>query len=147
MSMPRERALELADRLHAMDPVTVTRFFGGAALRKDGVLFAFVIEGTLYMRVDDAGRARFAALGASPFVYAGRKQSVKVSGYYEGFRDMIRIHVPSRRRVWRDGFLHPGTSMPPDSLHTALVEFLPAASVATYLRCSRSSNVRRAGTR
>ena len=83
MAASRERALELADRLHAMGAVAVTRFFGGAALRKDGVLFAFVIESTLYMRVDDAGRARFAALGASPFVYAGRTQSVKVSGYYE----------------------------------------------------------------
>ena len=61
----------------------MTRFFGGAALREGGVLFAFVIKSTLYMRVDDAGRARFAALGASPFVYAGRTQSVKVSGYYE----------------------------------------------------------------
>jgi DNA transformation protein and related proteins len=89
MAASREWALELADRLHAMGPVTVTRFFGGAALRKDSVLFAFIIESILYMRVDDAGRDRFAALGASPFVYAGNKQSIKVSGYYEVPDDIL----------------------------------------------------------
>jgi TfoX/Sxy family transcriptional regulator of competence genes len=83
MATARERAVEFADRLHAIGPVSVTRFFGGAGLVKNGLQFAFVIEGTLYLRVDDMSRPDFEALGAAPFAYASRAKTVKVASYYE----------------------------------------------------------------
>jgi DNA transformation protein and related proteins len=79
----RDRALDIADQLQAMGPITVSRFFGGAGLLLDGVQFAFVIKGALYLRVDDASRAAFEALGAAPFLYAGRSREVTVASYYE----------------------------------------------------------------
>jgi DNA transformation protein and related proteins len=82
MATARERALEFADRLRAAGPVSVTRFFGGAGLVKDGAQFAFVIEGTLYLRVDELSRPDFEALGAAPFAYASRSKAVKVASYY-----------------------------------------------------------------
>jgi TfoX/Sxy family transcriptional regulator of competence genes len=66
-----------------MGPITVSRFFGGAALRAGGVQFAFVMRGSLYLRVDADGRASLAALGAAPFSYAGRSATVTVASYIE----------------------------------------------------------------
>jgi TfoX/Sxy family transcriptional regulator of competence genes len=77
------RALEIADYLAELGPITVSRFFGGAALVIDGVQFAFVIRGSLYFRTDDESRPAFEALGAAPFSYAGRSGRVRVTSYYE----------------------------------------------------------------
>jgi TfoX/Sxy family transcriptional regulator of competence genes len=83
LAAAREKALEFADRLHEIGPISVTRFFGGAGLVRNGVQFAFVIEGLFYFRVDDLSRPDFEALGASPFTYATRSKMVKVASYYE----------------------------------------------------------------
>lgn len=79
----RERALELADRLHVIGPISVTTFFGGAGLVTNGVQFAFIIEDIFYLRVDDLSRPDFEALQAAPFIYAGRLKMVTVASYYE----------------------------------------------------------------
>jgi TfoX/Sxy family transcriptional regulator of competence genes len=52
-------------------------------LRAGGVQFAFVIKGSLYLRVDDDSRAALEALGAVPFTYAGRSKTVTVASYLE----------------------------------------------------------------
>lgn len=78
-----EKALEFADQLHVIGPISVTRFFGGAGLVKSGVQFAFIINGVFYLRVDDLSRPDFEALGAAPFIYAGRSKTVTVASYYE----------------------------------------------------------------
>lgn len=83
LAMERERALEFADRLHRLGPVTVTRFFGGAGLVREGVQFAFVLKGVLYLRVNDASRPDFEARGAAPFSYAGGTRQVRAPSYYE----------------------------------------------------------------
>jgi DNA transformation protein len=83
MAIERDRALEIVDRLHALGPISVTRFFGGAGLVKNGVQFAFLIKGVLYLRVDASSRPEFEALGAAPFTYATRKKTVNVASYYE----------------------------------------------------------------
>jgi DNA transformation protein and related proteins len=82
LSTARDRALEFADRLHGLGPFSVDRFFGGAALARNGASFAFVIEGTLYLRVDDQSRPAFEARGASPFTYGTRARTVTVASYY-----------------------------------------------------------------
>ncbi|SOD29134.1 Transcriptional regulator of competence genes, TfoX/Sxy family [Variovorax sp. YR752] len=79
----RERALELAESLHAMGPIEVKRFFGGFGLVMQGVQFAFVMKSTLYLRVDDTTRPEFERIGATPFAYATRVSNVKVASYYQ----------------------------------------------------------------
>ena len=79
----RERASEIADQLSALGPIGVARFFGGAGLKADGVQFAFVINGTLYFRTDEGGRATYEALGSRPFRYDGRSGEVVVTSYWE----------------------------------------------------------------
>jgi TfoX/Sxy family transcriptional regulator of competence genes len=88
-SSTREFALEVAERINGLGPVTVTRFFGGAGLVADGVQFAFAMDGSLYFRVDQASRAEFEALGAKPFVYDTKAKSVTISSYYEVPEEII----------------------------------------------------------
>lgn len=88
-SSTREFALEVAERINGLGPVTVTRFFGGAGLVADGVQFAFAMDGSLYFRVDAASRAEFEALGAKPFVYDTKAKSVTISSYYEVPEEII----------------------------------------------------------
>ena len=89
MSTAREFALEIAERITGLGPVTVRRFFSGAGLVADDVQFAFVIDGSLYFKVDDEFRADFAAMGAKPFVYEGKRKPVTISSYYETPEDVI----------------------------------------------------------
>jgi DNA transformation protein len=76
-------ARDFADRIHGVGPVSTSRFFGGAALKVDGVQFGFVMKGSLYLRVDSEGRAVFEAMGALPFQYSSRSEKVTVTSYYE----------------------------------------------------------------
>jgi DNA transformation protein len=49
--------------------VSVRRMFGGAGLAVDGVTFAIVFDGIVYLKTDEAGRAAFEEEGSRPFVY------------------------------------------------------------------------------
>lgn len=80
---------EIADRLHLLGPIETARFFGGAALKLYGVQFAFVMKGSLYLRVDDESRNAFEALGALPFAYAGISNTVTVASYYEAPAEIL----------------------------------------------------------
>ncbi|RAB79839.1 TfoX/Sxy family protein, partial [Burkholderia multivorans] len=63
----KARGEEIAYQLSGLSAVTVTRLFGGAALRLDGVMFGFVARGSLFLRVDDVNRPAFVAAGMGPF--------------------------------------------------------------------------------
>ena len=85
----RDLAVDIAGRIDGLGPIGVGRFFAGAALLADGVQFGFVMKGTLYLRVDDASRPDFEALGARPFSYAGSSKIVTVASYYEVPEDVL----------------------------------------------------------
>lgn len=85
----RDLALDIAGRIEAFGPVSVRRFFAGAALVADGLQFGFVMKGTLYLRVDDASRPDFETLGARPFSYASGSRTVTVASYYEAPDDVL----------------------------------------------------------
>lgn len=72
----------LVDALAELGPVDTKRFFSGVGLALDGVQFAFVIRGALYMRVNETGRDAFLAAGSQPFTYRTSKREVALTGYY-----------------------------------------------------------------
>jgi TfoX/Sxy family transcriptional regulator of competence genes len=72
----------LVDALADLGPIETKRFFSGTGLLLDAVQFAFIIRGTLYMRVNEAGRDAFLAMGSQPFTYRTSKREVALSGYY-----------------------------------------------------------------
>jgi DNA transformation protein and related proteins len=78
----RDQALDVADELHVIGPVEVTRFFGGAGLALDGRQFGFVMKGVLYLKADDLSRPMFEDMGERPFMYQGRSRTVTVTSYY-----------------------------------------------------------------
>jgi len=59
----------VADLFARFGDVTVKRMFGGAGLYADGLMFALVFDGVIYLRVDDASVAEFEREDSTPFVY------------------------------------------------------------------------------
>jgi DNA transformation protein len=50
-------------------PIDLRPMFGGHGLYLEGVIVGLVLDEAVYLKVDDATRARFEAAGCSPFVY------------------------------------------------------------------------------
>lgn len=89
LATARTRAMEIGDSLSALGTISVTRFFGGAALLADGTQFAFVIKGSLYLRTDDDTLPLFEARRAQPFSFRKRSGMVTVTSYYEAPPDVV----------------------------------------------------------
>ncbi|WP_175875044.1 TfoX/Sxy family protein [Burkholderia sp. BCC0097] len=91
MSWQAEKAHgeEIAYQLVPLGTVVVARFFSGAALRLDGVMFGFMSRGSLFLRVDDVNRPAFVAAGMGPFSYARPTRTVSLEGYYETPADVL----------------------------------------------------------
>jgi len=65
--------------LASLGPVRVRRMFGGFGLYVDDVFMALVIGEELYLKADDATRARFESAGGRPFAYEGNGKTVTVN--------------------------------------------------------------------
>lgn len=91
MSWQSEKAHgeEIAYQLAPLGNVTVVRFFSGAALRLDGVMFGFMSRGSLFLRVDDVNRPAFVAAGMGSFSYERPTRTVSLVGYYETPADVL----------------------------------------------------------
>ncbi|AOL08312.1 MULTISPECIES: TfoX/Sxy family protein [Burkholderia] len=91
MSWQSEKAHgeEIAYQLAPLGNVTVVRFFSGAAMRLDGVMFGFMSRGSLFLRVDDVNRPGFVAAGMGPFSYERPTRTVSLDGYYETPADVL----------------------------------------------------------
>lgn len=57
------------DLMAEIPGVTARAMFGGYGLYKNGVIFAIIIDGELYMKVDDALQKKYEAAGSRPFTY------------------------------------------------------------------------------
>jgi DNA transformation protein len=62
----------LQDLFAPLGGVSMRRMFGGVGIFKGGLMFALVAGDVLFMKADEATRARFAAEGCGPFTYEGR---------------------------------------------------------------------------
>jgi DNA transformation protein and related proteins len=72
----------LIDLLAPFGPVTIRRMFSGFGISADGVNFAMVIQGAIYLRADVQSIARFEAERMAPFKYATRTRQVTVGSYW-----------------------------------------------------------------
>jgi len=59
-------------------PVTVKRLFGGAGISADGLTFALVFDGAIFLKVDDDSIPDFEREGSRPFVYTRAKSKGRV---------------------------------------------------------------------
>jgi DNA transformation protein len=70
-----EAAADLAfavDLLSGLGRVQARRMFGAAGLYAGGVMFGLVVDGVIYLKVDEASKAERTALGARPWIYTQR---------------------------------------------------------------------------
>jgi len=88
--------------------IRARRMFGGAGLYHDDIVFGLVANGTCYLRIDDTTRARFAAVGSTPFGYDRDGRTITMSGYLstpavaldggQPLRDWVRLAIEASRR-------------------------------------------------
>ena len=66
----------VTDLLADFGPVSIRNMFGGAGIYADGVMFAILVDDTLYLKTDDASARAFASEGMGPFTYkpTGKKR-------------------------------------------------------------------------
>lgn len=69
----------LVDQLQWLGPVTSRRMFGGTGLFLEGLMFALIVENTLYLKADTATRGDFDALGLPPFSYQRNGRDIALS--------------------------------------------------------------------
>jgi DNA transformation protein len=72
----------LRDLFAAFGPVSVRRMFGGAGVYADGVMFALVSRGTVYLKADAESQPLFAAEGCGPFVYDRAGKQATMTSYW-----------------------------------------------------------------
>lgn len=65
--------------LQPLGRCSARRMFGGYGLYGDGLMFALVFDGRLYLKVDDATKSEFVAAGCAPFVYHGQENPIEMS--------------------------------------------------------------------
>lgn len=59
--------------------IAVKKMFGGASIYCDGTLFALADDDVLYLKADDASKARYESEGLKPFTYDGKSGPVSMS--------------------------------------------------------------------
>jgi DNA transformation protein and related proteins len=85
----------LVDELGPLGHAQARRMFSGHGLYLDGLIFALVIDETLFLKVDDGNRAGFEAAGMKPFTYRNRGRLVALP-YWEAPAEVVE--EPDRLR-------------------------------------------------
>ncbi len=81
MSAEREFATHVVDLLDRFGPCDAKRMFGGYGIFRQGLMFALIADGNLYLKADAETRERFVAEGAEPFSYFKQGKEYRLSYY------------------------------------------------------------------
>ncbi len=94
----------IRDLFAPFGPVTVKRMFGGAGLWSEGLMFALVFDGAIFLRVDETSIPDFEREGSRPFVYTRAKSPGRVGRHSLSFwRLPERLYDdPDELAVWAD---------------------------------------------
>jgi DNA transformation protein len=79
----------LKEHLAPFGAIEARRMFGGWGIYHQGLMFALVVNDTLYLKTDAELAPRFQALGLEPFRYSRRERQIALSFYQspEGLYD------------------------------------------------------------
>jgi DNA transformation protein len=72
----------IRDLFASFRPVTVRRMFGGAGIYADGIMFALVADGAIYLKADETNTPDFEREGLPPFRYEARNGKRAVMSYW-----------------------------------------------------------------
>lgn len=79
----------LRDHLSGLGTIRTGRMFSGTGIYCDGVMFAFVSDDTLYLKVDEANRGDFEARSLGPFCYETRHGHTVATSYWRAPDDLL----------------------------------------------------------
>jgi DNA transformation protein len=72
---------DIRELFAAFGPVLVRRLFGGAGIYADGVMFAFLHQGVIYLKADAETGPAFDREGMPPFTYVTREGRRALTSY------------------------------------------------------------------
>jgi DNA transformation protein len=78
--MDRDFLIEL---FAGFGPVAIRRMFSGYGVSADGVNFALVLRGAVYLRADESSIPRFEAEGCGPFHYEAKGKVRTIGSYWK----------------------------------------------------------------
>jgi DNA transformation protein len=73
----------LAELFAGFGPVTIRRMFSGYGVSADGINFALVLRGAIYLRADTQSIPRFEAEGSKPFSYEAQGKVRMIGSYWQ----------------------------------------------------------------
>ncbi len=83
--------------LTPLGPVEARRLFGGHGLYLEGVIFAVVYDGALFLKADEGNRGDFARRGLGPLTYEGRGGKTIALPYWEAPASLLKSGAALRR--------------------------------------------------
>jgi DNA transformation protein len=95
--MKDQYAQYVFDMLKPHGSIRAQAMFGGYALYHEGILFALIIEGQVYFKIDDITKPDFERHGAEQFTYQGKHKMVSMP--YMTLPESI-LEDPEELRVW-----------------------------------------------
>ena len=72
---------DFQDLFSAFGRVTVRRMFGGAGIYAEGVMFALIADGVIYLKTDEENAPAFEREALPPFTYATKNGRRGVMSY------------------------------------------------------------------
>ena len=99
MAKPDDSELirHLLELMQTLGPVEARRMFGGHGLFVDGLMFAMVASGELYLKVDQQTLFDYEDLGLQPFTYLRGGKTCALS-YYQAPEDLFEDQ--QQMRYW-----------------------------------------------
>lgn len=73
----------LIDLFAGFGPVAIRRMFSGFGVSADGINFALVLRGAIYLRADEQTVPRFEAEGSKPFQYEMQGKLRMIASYWQ----------------------------------------------------------------
>ena len=112
--MPQDRSFHdyvIHDLFRGIPGITSRAMFGGWGIYQDGAIFAIIVDGELYFKVDERSRPAFERLGSHPFVYTQGDHKPTVMPYWllpmdvmedeEELREWVEAAVRASRNIAR----------------------------------------------
>jgi DNA transformation protein and related proteins len=92
----------IRDLFAQFGPVAVKRMFGGAGVYSQGLMFALLFDGAIFLKVDETSIPDFEREGSRPFVYTRAKSPGRVGRHSLSFwRLPERLYDdPDELAVW-----------------------------------------------
>jgi DNA transformation protein len=121
----------LEDLFEPLGPIRLKRMFSGYGIYSGEFCIALAINPGLCLRVDDASRAQFEAIGAAPFRYTKKTGEVTVNAWWRLPDDIVdepeELARLARLSLATARALPPKRKRNPDIAATARAKRAPAA--------------------